>query len=47
MRTDREVDEEARRSESRSDEELVQLSVLTKCISILYYHTNKGLTCPY
>ena len=29
-RTDGEVDEEARRSESRSDEELVQLSVLTK-----------------
>ena len=40
-RADGEVDDEVQRSESRSDEQLMQLSVLTKCISILYYYTNK------
>ena len=47
VRTDGEVDEMAMRNESRSDERFAQLSVLTKCISILYYYTSKGLTCPY
>ena len=41
-RADGDDDDKARWSELHSDAQLLQLSVLTKCISILYYYTNKG-----